>query len=129
MAQSEVFYREVLGFRLVDALLDSGTGRESLVMVSYDESGEECAELRFVPFEGARLPNPPQLALEVSSSVFEHALSAARKYQLPVRSFPALDNDTAGPIRCEYRGQVYEHFFLLDPGGVNIEILRRLRSN
>jgi catechol 2,3-dioxygenase-like lactoylglutathione lyase family enzyme len=129
LAQSEVFYREVFGFRLVDAFLDSQTKREGLVMVVYNEQDEECAELRFVPLPDSRLPSPPQLTLEVSSSVFERALAAARKYALPVRPFPALDAPASGTGHCEIREQHFEQFFLLDPSGVNIQVLRRLQIN
>ena len=129
LAQTEVFYRQILGVSLVDAFLDTTTEREGLVMAYMNDRGEEGLHLRFVPFESKRLPSPQHLAIELSSAEFDRALAVARKYQLIVRAKPALDCKELGTSRIDYRGQVHEHFFLTDPNGVNLEILRRLEVN
>src|SRR4051812_47969680 len=119
LAQTEVFYREILGLRLVDAFLDSTTGNEGLVMAYHNDRGEEGLQLLFVPYEPDRLPSPQHLAIEVNALEFQQILQAARRFKLLVRSHSPLDSKETGTARYEYRGQVYEHYYLLDPDGVN----------
>jgi catechol 2,3-dioxygenase-like lactoylglutathione lyase family enzyme len=129
LAQTEVFYRELLGFKLIDAFLDSGTNREGLVMVHTDESGLETLELLFVPFAAARLPSPQHIALEVGSTHFNQILAAAKKFAIPIRAHPELESRDTGTSRIQSRGREYETFYVLDPNGLNLEISRRLGEN
>ncbi len=129
LAQTEVFYRELFGFRLIDAFLDTGTDREGLVMAFSDEGGEETLELRFVPFPPESLPNPHHFAMEVGSTHFKAILAAASKFALPVRAHPEIESKQTGTSRDKSRGRDYEIFYVTDPNGVNIEILQRLGTN
>lgn len=120
VVKSQWFYSNVLGFPLENTFVDTGTGKEGLVLV--DKTVE--LELLLVPFNDERLPSPQHIAFEVEADRFDRILNSAQISKLDIRSMPPLDCKIKGIGTTEVRGRKFERFYLLDPSRVNIEIMR-----
>lgn len=125
LGDAVLFYIEVLGLKEMDRFLDTGTGEQGRVLV-HESNGKENFEILLVPFKPERLPNPQHVAIEVNAEEFQSIYARAVKKKLTIRSESALDSTLRGIGEFKNRGIGYERFYLLDPSGVNIEIMNRL---
>lgn len=116
--ESAHFYVTVLGYEIVSAFTDTGTGREGLVL----ERGF-APQLLVVPFDSARLPSPQHVAFELSADEFEALYRRCEALKLRIRADPPLDSTTNGIGSLDNAGRRYRHFYLLDPGGINLEFM------
>ncbi len=119
--QSQEFYESIIGFRLQEKFIDTGTKNEGLVLV---KAQQDELELLLVPFTDVRLPSPQHIAFEVDSKEFNAILARAQDKKMDVRAMPPLDCQIKGVGTTEVRGNKFERFYLLDPARVNVEIMR-----
>ena len=120
--KATTFYTEILGFKLFNTFIDTGTKKEGNILIIGPADNE--LELLLVPFNDERLPSPQHLALEVDSENFDVIFKKATDQGLDIRSLPPLDCKVEGIGTTEVRGRKFERFYLLDPSRVNIEIMR-----
>ncbi len=80
-------------------------------------------ELMLVPFKKERLPNPQHLAFEVDGDEFNSIHTKCLERHLPTRSEPSLQSPPGGPVTFKQGDCEYKHFYLLDPSGLNIEVM------
>tara|TARA_R110002049_G_scaffold150260_3_gene313406 strand:- start:346 stop:750 length:405 start_codon:yes stop_codon:yes gene_type:complete len=120
VVKSQWFYSNILGFPLENTFIDTGTGKEGVVLV--DKTVD--LELLLVPFNYERLPSPQHIAFEVEDDRFHRILKNAENSKLDIRSLPPLDCEIKGVGTTIVRGKKFERFYLLDPSRVNIEIMR-----
>ncbi len=122
LKKSTVFYTEILGFKLHNTFVDTGTKNEGNVLIIGPADNE--LEALLVPFNEERLPSPQHIAFEVSSADFDSLFKTATDKGLDIRAMPPLDCKLKGVGTTEVRGRKFERFYLLDPSRVNIEIMR-----
>ena len=120
VVKSQWFYSNILGFPLENTFIDTGTGKEGVILV--DKSVE--LELLLVPFNYERLPSPQHIAFEVKEDRFDQILKIAEGSKMDIRSMPPLDCKNKGVGTTEVRGKKFARFYLLDPSRVNIEIMK-----
>jgi catechol 2,3-dioxygenase-like lactoylglutathione lyase family enzyme len=125
MKQALDFYENLLGFKSVNTFVDTGTGVEGQVL-TYTEDQKELQEILLVPFKAERLPNPQHVSFEVHPKIFDEIYNKAKAREMDVRAEPPLNSPSKGIGGCNERGQRYARFYVLDPGRVNVEIMKRM---
>jgi catechol 2,3-dioxygenase-like lactoylglutathione lyase family enzyme len=124
VAQSAAFYESLFGFHVSQSFIDTGTGREGTVM-HLDANGADL-DLLLVPFEDVRLPSPQHVAFEVANErMFQSLLSAASGKGLQIRPEPSLKCEKSGIGTLAIHNKNYRLFYVLDPSGVNVEVMLR----
>ena len=122
---STKFYNELFGFETESSFIDTGTKREGRVLTLKDHD-QTCLQVLLVPFTLERLPNPQHLAFEVDAAHFDSTYKNALSLGLKVRSKPPLDSLEEGIGELDSGGHQYKNFYILDPAGVNLEIMTKL---
>ena len=122
--ESVSFYQDLFGFEVISEFVDSGTGAAGFALALTREDSE--LEFLLVPFGEARLPSPQHIALEVETTEkFEKLLSRANELKLKTRAEPSLKSEKMGVGNLSINGFTYQIFYVLDPGGVNVEVMVR----
>jgi catechol 2,3-dioxygenase-like lactoylglutathione lyase family enzyme len=117
VSASANFYCDFLGFRKIS----DDPGAEGGQVLEHDKS-----ELLIIPFPKDRLPNPAHFAFEVDSVMeFENILAKAEQMNLSPRSMPPRDSER-GPAEFSRGHQRYKVFYILDPSGVNLEVMTKV---
>ena len=107
------FYVELFGFREGPAF-DGGVNLE----------GEAC-DLVVCALERPRLPNPAHLAFRAETlAEFEGLLNRSERLNLEPRSLPEKASPR-GAGTFKKGGGRYKNFYVLDPSGVNVEVIIR----
>ena len=122
LKKSTAFYTEVLGFRLHNTFVDTGTKKEGNILIKGPADNE--LEILLVPFNDERLPSPQHIAFEVTTDDFNTIFETAKKQNLDIRAMPPLDCKIKGIGTTEVRGRNFKRFYLLDPSRVNIEFMK-----
>ncbi len=120
-----VFYTKFFDFETLGSFIDTGTGREGRILRSPDLLNG-ALELSLVPFLEHRLPSPQHIAFEVSSSRFDQHFKTATALGLKIRAKPPLNSQELGIGLLDAFGMRYENFYVLDPSGINVEVMRRI---
>lgn len=119
---SAIFYINILGFKFSQDFVDTGTGKTGQIL-HHSHNGHDL-DLLLVPFADTRLPSPQHLALEVDSKeTFQRIYELAEKQGLKIRSAPALTSEQLGMGQLDIHNASYKNFYLLDPSGVNVEVM------
>lgn len=122
LIKSTAFYTKILGFKLHNTFVDTGTKKEGNVLIKGHADNE--LEILLVPFNDERLPSPQHIAFEVTTDDFNTIFETATKQNLDIRAMPPLDCKIKGIGTTEVRGRNFERFYLLDPSRVNIEFMK-----
>ena len=121
---SASFYSVVFGFEVGESFVDTGTGKRGRILHRL-ESGNDL-DILLVPFDEKRLPNPQHVAFEVEDlKQFQSLFTAAEKAGYKIRAKPPLNTEELGVGRLDIHGGTYRNFYVLDPSGVNIEVMCR----
>jgi catechol 2,3-dioxygenase-like lactoylglutathione lyase family enzyme len=120
LSASSKFYREALGYRDGGEFVDTGTGREGVVLTH-----ERGPELLIVPFSPERIPSPQHVAFEVDAAVGDSILKACRAMGLKVRAQASLESPKGDVAELVQSGILYRHFYVSDPTGLNLEVMWR----
>ncbi len=119
---SKEFYIQLLQFNWVDSFIDTGTGQKGEIL-SF-QNGE--LDILLVPFLKSRLPSPQHVAFEVAANQFDIIFERAKKLGMKTRAKPPLDSTEEGIGTLETKYCRYRNFYVLDPMGVNIEIMAKI---
>lgn len=116
------FYINLFGFQDSGTFVDTGTGGTGQIL--HFEHNSKNLDFMIVPFSKSRLPNPQHIALEIDSKIkFNQLFEKAKKMNLFIRAEPALTSKNEGIGRLDINGKSWDIFYVLDPGGVNVEIM------
>lgn len=119
------FYCDFLGFS-PSRKFDDGAGESQIV---HREVQGRDFDLLIVPAGTAKLLYAQHLAFEVdSASEFQSLLQKAKEMGLKPRSQVPLDSEPGVSSFAMY-GKTYEHFYVLDPSYVNVEIMFQVGGN
>ncbi len=122
--QSTRFYCDLFGFTATKRFND---GAGDCQTVHRDFHGHDL-DLLITPITTAKLPYAHHLAFETGSAIeFENLLQAAKEKGLKPRSDVPLES-AAGTSIFKMNGKTYQHFYVLDPSGVNIEIMFQVQA-
>ena len=122
LAESEKFYCECLGFRAREDVTDSKTGAIGKILQINNEN-QKPLEVLLIPFDESRHPNPQHIAFEVSTQVFDSLYPKIKKLNIYTRANPSLFDVTDGVGKLTCGLYEYRNFYILDPNGINIEIM------
>lgn len=116
------FYRDFLGFT-PSRSFDEGFGMSQIV---HREVEGRDFDLLIVPTGTEKLLYAQHIAFEVNSEAeFLELLERAKVKDLKPRSGVPL-NSEPGVSRFSMYGREYQHFYVLDPSWVNVEIMCRV---
>ena len=118
------FYENLLSFREFESFIDTGTGKEGKILICNDQNFN--LKILLVPFEKHRLPNPQHIAFIVEEIQFYFIYNKALSLKIKVRAEANIYSNKerfGNIVNCNKR---YTNFYVLDPSGVNIEILREV---
>ncbi len=120
---SESFFEKMLGFTKTASFTDTGTGADGSVML-IDIPPGQVTEVLLVPFKHERLPNPQHLAFEAATEAeFLTILGKAKAAGLKIRAEPALVSEQIGVGELTMGKRVYRNFYVLEPSGINVEVM------
>lgn len=123
LRESEPFFEKILGFKKTASFTDTGTGAEGSVMLLESPAGQ-VTEVLLVPFTQNRLPNPQHLAFEADSeAAFQAAFERAKAAGMKIRAEPSLKSERLGIGELVMDRRVYRNFYVLEPSGINIEVM------
>lgn len=125
LSSSRHFYCQVFSFSSVGAFGDTGSGKQGEILRLVDKTRTEILDLLLVPFSLERLPSPQHLAFEVDPKEFETIFSNANRLGHKIRSQPARNSPEDVPGLLDVGGVRFRNFYLLDPAGVNVEVMSR----
>lgn len=117
--KSTQFYNEFLGF-VPTRRFNDGAGDSQIV---HREVQGRDFDLLIVPIESKKLPYGHHISFETDTAEeFEALLQKAKKLELKPRSQVPL-NSEPGTSQFSMYGKTYEHFYVLDPSWVNVEVM------
>lgn len=120
--KSTQFYCDFLGFK-PSKRFDDGAGDSQIV---HKEFQGVDLDLLIVPSGTTKILYANHIAFEVESlDLFENLLQKAKAMNLKPRSQVPLDSE-AGFSTFSMYGRTYQHFYVLDPSWVNVEIMWRV---
>lgn len=120
--QSTQFYNKFLGFAPTRRFND-GAGDSQIV---HREVQGRDFDLLIIPIETKKLPYGHHISFETDTKEeFESILEKAKEMNLKPRSQVPLDSEP-GISKFSMYGKTYEHFYVLDPSWVNLEIMFRV---
>lgn len=125
--ESSTFYKDIYGFSQAGEFTDTGTGMVGLILHREAPEGNDL-DLMLVPFKHERLPNPQHVAFETDEETFNGAIGIAKAKGLKIRAEPSLKSEVYGIGRLDMHGHSYRIFYALDPGGVNVELMTKVRE-
>lgn len=124
--KSAEFYQSIFGFVDAGDFIDTGTGLPGKIL--HSAQGDSDLDILLVPFKEERLPNPQHFAMEADELLFRSAFELAKSKNMKIRAEPSLKSEKLGIGRLDIHGGSYEIFYLLDPGGVNVELMLRIKA-
>lgn len=120
--KSTRFYCDLLGFA-PSRKFDDGAGESQIV---HKEVHGLDFDLLIVPTGTPKLLHANHIAFEVESrDEFESLLQKAKTMDLKPRSDVPLDSASGVSVFSMY-GRSYQHFYVLDPSWVNVELMCRV---
>lgn len=122
--KSTRFYCELLGF-VPTRTFDDGFGESQVV---HKEVQGRDFDLLIAPTGTEKIPIAQHIAFEVDTVIeFEKILEKAKTMGLKPRADVPL-NSEAGVSTFKMYGRTYQHFYVLDPSYVNVEIMLPVRD-
>jgi catechol 2,3-dioxygenase-like lactoylglutathione lyase family enzyme len=118
------FYTNLLSFRECENFIDSRSGNEGKILTHNDQTVD--LKILLVPFEKYRLPNPQHIAFIVEKKQFDSIYNKALFLNIKLRAEPNLHSNKDGFGMIVDNNKRYKNFYVSDPSGVNIEILRKI---
>ncbi len=125
--ESASFYKDLFGFSQAGEFTDTGTGMVGLILHRRDSDADDL-DLMLVPFKHERLPNPQHVALETDEQTFNRSFETATSKGLKIRAEPSLKSEVYGIGRLDIHDRSYRIFYVLDPGGVNVELMTKVKE-